>query len=125
MILVSSVLTLLSLLGGSICSPIAATMPGNSLNSTILLGARQDDSISSWNYNAETRISRITGCTDPEKLRVRQAWKDAMMLAGAIGDVEKIMPYVWMTYEYFGTYGGYDGDPKAVWKTITGSLGPG
>lgn len=84
------------------------------------LHSRQDD-VETWDYNVTTRIQYFTGCSDEQIKTIRQAWKDAMMLAGAIGDPEELKPDEWLVWEYFGDYWKVDsGEREKYWSNIKG-----
>lgn len=100
-------------------SPLPGQTPGDPDLATLY--NRQDD-VGTWDYNATTRIQWFTGCSNDQIKTIRQAWKDAMMLSGAIGDPAEFDPEDWLIWEYFGDYWKADSTQReGWWKNIQGA----
>ncbi|KAM0720975.1 hypothetical protein Q7P37_003260 [Cladosporium fusiforme] len=86
------------------------------------LHTRQDDE-GDWDYNATTRIQYFSGCSGEQTDAIKEAWKDAMMIAGAIGDPDKIMVEDWQIFSYFGDYWKADSSNRdAYWRNIKDNM---
>lgn len=86
-----------------------------------LLETRQEDVEAEENdYNVTTRIGSFKGCSDAQAKDIRQAWKDAMMVANAIGDPAKIQPTSWLFFDYFGNYKYQIIDWELKWELVQG-----
>jgi hypothetical protein len=84
-----------------------------------LLETRQDE-IEENDYNVTTRIGSFKGCSNSQASDIRQAWKDAMMIANAIGDPATIQPTSWLFFDFFGNYKKEVSDWEQKWKLVQG-----
>jgi hypothetical protein len=85
-----------------------------------LLETQQDDEIEENDYNVTTRIGSFKGCSDSQASDIRQAWKDAMMIANAVGDPAKIQPTSWLFFDFFGNYKREISNWEQKWRLVQG-----
>lgn len=85
------------------------------------LNTRQDDA-EDQDYNVMTRIGSFKGCSDDQAHNIRQAWKDAMMIASAIGDPFQIKPTSWLFREFFGDYKHENPTWEEDWELVKGTM---
>jgi hypothetical protein len=84
-----------------------------------ILETRQDE-VEENDYNVTTRIGSFKGCSDGQAKAIRQAWKDAMMLANAVGDPAKIQPTHWLFFDFFGNYKYENPKWEEQWELVKG-----
>lgn len=87
----------------------------------LLLVARQGDSEDD-DYNVATRIGSFEGCSQDQADDLRQAWKDAMMIANAIGDPAKVIPEFWLFSTFFGDYKRDNPDWEEQLELVRGTI---